>query len=256
MTIKRYELDYFQLEEQRCMYSKKGQLKRLEETYIVKAYGIKDKNTPAFWDKAFKRQKRNYGGMYADKEKIILNKLGNRKCKLLGIGFGVGQLESKLPRSIDFFGIDISKYAIKRAKKKIKGTFKKASILKIPFKNKTFDSVLLVEIMEHIVPSKTFKALAEAKRVLKDGGKLILSVPLNEPLEEIIKEGKNPSGHVRIYTPDLIKAELIIAGFTVKKEEQLYAFENLYWFKKLFQKTILKNRWRANSIIIFAEKSS
>lgn len=50
----------------------------------------------------------------------------------------------------------------------------------IPQDDNTYDVVVLTQVLEH-VPSP-FKALAEINRILKPGGKLILSVPMNTPL--------------------------------------------------------------------------
>ena len=111
-----------------------------------------------------------------------------------------------------------------------------------------------MEVLEHILPSKIFIALNEIKRVLKGNGELIMSVPLNEGLEELIKRGVNPNGHVRIYTPELVFAELKISGFRVQKRKLLYAFRNLYTLKKTLQNTIMKKRWKPNNLIIFARK--
>lgn len=249
------KMNAFEVERWRDMLVRKRQYPSLIKTYLPEYSEITDINSSKFWNKAFIGGKKNYGSMHVDKRKFTINRLKNFKGKLLSIGFGTGQLEEKLSRqSTKIYGVDISKYVVERAKKRIKGTFKRASILKIPFKSNTFNCVLALEVMEHIVPSKTFKALTEVKRVLKDSGILVLSVPLNEPLEEMIKKGQNLSGHVRVYTAELIKVELKIAGFKVKGEKYLYAFETMYFLKKLLQKTILKNRWKPNNIIIFAEK--
>lgn len=64
--------------------------------------------------------------MHVDKRKFIINRLNNFKGKLLSIGFGTGQLEEKLSRrSTKIYELDIPKYAVERAKKRIKGTFKR-----------------------------------------------------------------------------------------------------------------------------------
>lgn len=247
----------FETERSRSNLATRGDFKKLRVTYKPSLPEVKDINKGNFWDiKLMNKKKGEDGPIAEDKNNIVYRKVKNFKGKLLNVGFGLGHFEKKLDhiRGIKFFGIDISKYAIRGAKKKLKGTFRVGDILKIPHKDNYFDIVVSLEVLEHIPPSKTFKALGELNRVLKVGGALIVSVPLNEGLEEMVKRGINPSGHVRVYTPELILAELEIAGFKIKEKVFLYAFRNMYYFKKLLQKTILRNRWKPNNMIIFAEK--
>ncbi len=72
---------------------------------------------------------------------------------------------------------------------------------------------------------------------------------MNEGLEEM---KDNPNGHVRMYTQDLIKAELEIAGFNILAFKTLYAFNTHYMFKKIISK-ILRNKWIPNNIIVLAQ---
>jgi ubiquinone/menaquinone biosynthesis C-methylase UbiE len=51
--------------------------------------------------------------------------------------------------------------------------------LQLPFPDQCFDSVLLMDVLEHLRDAP--KALSEAARVLKPGGTLILQVPFLVP---------------------------------------------------------------------------
>lgn len=53
---------------------------------------------------------------------------------------------------------------------------------KLPFKPSSFDTVLMLDVLEHI-PSAT-QAISEAYRALKPGGHLILQVPFLYPLHD------------------------------------------------------------------------
>jgi TolB-like protein len=72
---------------------------------------------------------------------------------------------------------------------------------------------------------------------------------MNEGLEEM---KDNPNGHLRMYTEDLITAELRLAGFKVLAVKTLFAFKNFYKVKKIIAR-ILKNRWKPNNIIVLAQ---
>lgn len=58
-----------------------------------------------------------------------------------------------------------------------------ASILQLPFRDESFDCVLLTEVLEHI--PEPIKALEECRRVLKTDGKIFLTTPFFIPLHEI-----------------------------------------------------------------------
>ncbi|WP_228712174.1 class I SAM-dependent methyltransferase [Halarcobacter ebronensis] len=57
----------------------------------------------------------------------------------------------------------------------LKEKFIDADIKELPFLNDSFDTIILTQVLEHI--DDPFKALSEAKRILKKDGVLILSVP-------------------------------------------------------------------------------
>ena len=74
----------------------------------------------------------------------------------------------------------------------------------IPVKDCSFDIVLMCEIIEHL--EKPIDAIIEARRVLKDGGKLILSIPFLYAIHG------DPDDYQR-WTPSKIKMEMDKNGF-------------------------------------------
>ena len=72
-------------------------------------------------------------------------------------------------------GIDFSLYALTRAKKKYSAGYVQGDLERLPFKDDSFDTVLLFDVLEHIVyPEMMFK---EFHRVLKKGGHFIIVSP-------------------------------------------------------------------------------
>jgi SAM-dependent methyltransferase len=53
---------------------------------------------------------------------------------------------------------------------------------RLPFSDESFDSVLMLDVLEHI--SRPEAALAEARRVMRPGGKLLLTIPFAYPLHD------------------------------------------------------------------------
>jgi len=245
------------VEELRTILAEK-KLNDLKKAYQKGFAEIKDINSPEFWDRLLKkdRTKEKNSPITTDRIKTVARMIGELRGKLLDVGFGHGFIEEYLGtgRAFNLCGIDISHRAVERLKRTVSGDFRVGSILEIPFTDQFFDVVLALEILEHVPPHNTFKAINELHRVLKIGGSFVVSVPLNENLEAMYKKGMNPNGHVRVYTSNLIKAELKIAGFKIQQEKCLFAFRNFYWLKNLLQKTLLKSRWQPNDIIALAIK--
>jgi len=72
-----------------------------------------------------------------------------------------------------------------------------------PFADKTFDAVVIAEVLEHIW--NDFGAVQEARRILKDNGKLIITVPFYND---------DPDYHVRLHSPKITRRLLLSNGFT------------------------------------------
>lgn len=74
----------------------------------------------------------------------------------------------------------------------------------VPFADKRFDLVLVSEVLEHL--DRDTLALRHIRRVLKDDGKLIVSVPYYNDWED---------GHMRIHSPVSARRLLAMGGFQV-----------------------------------------
>ena len=106
--------------------------------------------------------------------------------KILEVGCGAGNIIEKIPLG-ELFGIDLSTYILKKAKKRLG---KKAKIIqcsgdKLPFVDHYFDKVYCSEVLEHVPEPRAF--LMEMTRVIKKEGMIIISVP-NEILINKIKD--------------------------------------------------------------------
>ena len=99
--------------------------------------------------------------------------------KVLDLGCGNGRLCKILKdKGIDYTGIDGSNELIEIAKENYPNVdFQTAHALDLPFPDDHFDKIYSIRVLHHF-PSKKFREqfLTEAKRVLKPGGTLILTV--------------------------------------------------------------------------------
>jgi len=81
----------------------------------------------------------------------------------LGIGSRTGAV---------VMGMDLSSGMLSRARKKMSGIWIQGDISKMPLENDSFDTVMIVLVLQHVDDEP--QALSEARRVLKPGGQLVL----------------------------------------------------------------------------------
>jgi 2-polyprenyl-3-methyl-5-hydroxy-6-metoxy-1,4-benzoquinol methylase len=152
--------------------------------------------------------------------------------KVLDIGIGWGEIiPMVLARGCTYSGIDFSEQIVAHVSKRYpQCRFFSGGLEQI---SETYDSVLALEVCEHILPSKIFSFYDEIRRLLARNGTLIITVPVYENLRAMTLHCPqcghmhNRMGHVRAYTPELIRAELQLAGFIIEKSFFIYAsFEN------------------------------
>lgn len=108
--------------------------------------------------------------------------------KVLDVGCGRGELAVECAkRGADVWAIDYSLDSIALANNYLKRkenkeldervNFKVMNAKKLKFPNHFFDRVFLVDILEHLYPEEMTKVLAEVKRTIKPGGRIVVYTP-------------------------------------------------------------------------------
>ena len=114
----------------------------------------------------------NYYPIYVNKLEIVdeyINKYTPCDGKILDAGCGEGVLVDKYSQlGWDIVGMD-KNYASK--------TVVQGSLTEIPFEPQTFDTVMCLDVLEHLTFQDQIKALSELRRVVKNDGTLIVSIP-------------------------------------------------------------------------------
>lgn len=96
----------------------------------------------------------------------FVTRYGLEKARVLDIGSGTGYLQDVVE---NYVGLDISPTAARYYHK----PFVEASATEIPFPDNEFDAAWSIWVLEHVPQPE--RALAEIRRVVKDGGILFLS---------------------------------------------------------------------------------
>jgi ubiquinone/menaquinone biosynthesis C-methylase UbiE len=108
--------------------------------------------------------------------KMIKGLLENSSGKFLVIGCGSKDDMSVLPEAAEAVGVDISEEAVKISSKNYpKFKFLVSDASSLPFNDNSFDNIVCSEVIEHVEQRE--KAFLEMKRVLKDGGSLVITTP-------------------------------------------------------------------------------
>lgn len=131
--------------------------------------------------------------------------------RVLDIGAGAGNMTHHLAHYGEVIGLDYNARPLPVAAARALTT-SQASGDQLPFPDASFDLVALLDTVEHI-PNE-LGVFAEAHRVLKPGGKLMVTVPAFMWLwsyNDVINE------HQRRYTVPELSQKLELIGFRVKR---------------------------------------
>ena len=135
---------------------------------------------PSEYDKMYRLEEVNW--WYVGRRNLVLkmaarfdNGLSGKPLRILDAGCGTGINLKYLQILGDVYGLDISKDALIFSRNRGLPSLICGSADKLPFKNELFDLVLALDVIEHI--DEDLSAVRELNRVLKPGGRLILTVP-------------------------------------------------------------------------------
>lgn len=96
--------------------------------------------------------------------------------RVLDLGCAFGFATRRVARRYETVGVDASPAYIRRAVKAGGGSdYLLAAAGAVPLREQAFDAVLLLDVIEHVPDERA--VIAEAARVLRPGGTLVLSVP-------------------------------------------------------------------------------
>jgi len=175
----------------------------------------------------------------------------DKKGTVLDLGCGDCYITNIISQKSDVIGTDISQKALKLGKS-IYPNLKllTGSAISIPLKRDSVDFVTTSKIIEHLTPEDAETMLKEIKRVLKPGGKLILSTsnPLNiweKILHIYLKFKSEQEEHIKEYlTEDLyqtINRHLSVRKIIEKADPPFFKhFPRISAFVMFSQKLFLK----------------
>lgn len=169
---------------------------------------------------------------------IVREYLGPHAGTTLDFGCGGGTYTDLLSRKTDILvNADIQYHGLRRLSRRYRHYEKIHSLVsiasKIPLADKSLDTIICLEVLEHLPEGEDRACLEEFARILRRGGKFILSTPV--PPGYVDDPSNNPYGHKREgYTLMALSEMLVKAGFCVDRSE--YCFFRVYkWYFKFLR---------------------
>ena len=164
-----------------------------------------------YWENLLINLPKSYKKWF-EKEKKYLQKIITKDASVLEVGCGNGRsIFDILPKTKNVTGIDHDKKAVADTKNNFSRypsiKILKADAAQLPFDNEEFDFVICMVTFANFADKK-FKALEEMRRVLKDSGKIIISVFSENALEE----------RMRVYKTSGIKIKEVKNGTVIFDE--------------------------------------
>jgi len=185
---------------------------------VVMAQESHNKLTVLAWShETYVKWRRGFHGKYSGQRnsravfRMARTYLGRR---ILDAGCGDGsmlkEIRRRLPKA-DAIGLDVE------ANKEM--GIVAGDLLRLPFESGTFDSVLSMDVLEHMPADSVGAALREIHRVLKPGGYLCMTTPKDEDLRAALvicpecHTWSHPVGHTQSFSAESIRELLVREGF-------------------------------------------
>jgi SAM-dependent methyltransferase len=124
--------------------------------------------------------------------------------RVLDVGCGDARFTADAARRARTIGVDVSRRALGHARTLARGArFVACGAASLPFRSSSFDVVTLLDVIEHVPDADEWRVIAEARRVLRRGGQLVISTNTDRSAREL--------KHYRHYP--LPRFESLFAGF-------------------------------------------
>jgi SAM-dependent methyltransferase len=146
---------------------------------------------------------------------LFVAAVGGPGKAVLDLGCRAGALSQHFLEGNEVTGVDVDENALSHAATRGLRTVWGDVEEPLPFEDGTFDAVVVGEILEHVrFPDEV---VGEIRRVLRPGGVVVGSVPnafrLKNRLTFLLgRPPENNPMHLRMYSPDSIRAELAPIG--------------------------------------------
>lgn len=143
---------------------------------------------------------------------------GTRPGKLLDVGCGDGQFLANMRElGWEVHGVEPDGQAVKAANQKFGLNVHEGALEKISFPDNTFDAITMSHVIEHL--PNPIGTLRECKRMLKKGGRLVMTAPNIESLAHRLYRDSwlplDPPRHLFLYSPSTLRTCVERSGLRI-----------------------------------------
>ncbi len=158
------------------------------------------------------------------------------EVKILEVGCGTGGNLPLLAGYGKVYGLEPEDTARRYAQQKSKGTILAGSLPdEIPFKDQSFDLIVLTDVLEHVVDDGL--SLQRLYPLLKNGGYILITVPAFPSLWSQHDESHH---HKRRYTLPVLRSLLLHSGYVILESSYI----NFFLFPLIAGMRVIKNFFR------------
>ncbi|MEY2916944.1 MAG: hypothetical protein RIS73_658 [Bacteroidota bacterium] len=227
-------------------------------------------NIASFWDwysKNAGKQKNYFTAVLAPGIANFLKNKNLLKGAVLDYGCGSGHLLLQMVKETgtDFYGLDFSTESVAATEKKLQHATNIKQLVKIdqlpsPFADAMFNSITLIETIEHLQDDTLRQTMDEIYRVLKSKGKLFITTPFNEDLDShmsfcpFCKSEFHHMQHMQSFTIEnitaLAKEHRFIVDYCDNIDIEKFRLGTIkYFIKKVLKKIVIATGIKENEIL-------
>jgi 2-polyprenyl-3-methyl-5-hydroxy-6-metoxy-1,4-benzoquinol methylase len=147
-----------------------------------------------------------------------LSLVGNKQGRILDVGCGAGVFTmNALKLGYSVTGLDVSEAQIETSRKIFASVGLPTDVLRcagletLAAEGERFEAAVALDVVEHVEARVAF--LTGMRRVLKSGGRAVVSVPAGP---ELYDGRDRRSGHYLRYDPPTLRREMLEAGFRIE----------------------------------------